>query len=61
MGQVIGRSTRDGAEPQTEPVRIKHLVATILQRLVDPGELRLVRGMPNEVVQAATADAIPGL
>jgi uncharacterized protein (DUF1501 family) len=61
MGQVIGQSTRDGAEPQTQPVHIKHLVATILQRLIDPGELRLVRGIPDGVVQAATSDPIPGL
>jgi hypothetical protein len=61
MGQVIGQSTRDGSQPLTEPVKIPNLVATILERLVDPAELRLVRGMPNEVVQAATAAPIPGL
>jgi len=61
MGQVIGGSTRDGGQPQTEPVRIPNLVATVLQTLVDPGELRIVRGMPAEVVQAATAEPIAGL
>ena len=61
MGQVIGQSTRDGTRPQSEPIEIPHLVATILERLVDPAELRFVRGMPNSVVQAATADPIPGL
>jgi hypothetical protein len=61
MGQVIGQSTRDGAMPQTNPVTNRHLIATVLQSLVDPAELRLVRGMPNEVVRAATADPIPGL
>ncbi|MBI2823092.1 MAG: DUF1501 domain-containing protein [Planctomycetia bacterium] len=61
MGRVIGSSTRDGGQPQTEPVGNRNLVATVLQTLVDPGELRIVRGMPNEVVQAATADPIPGL
>jgi uncharacterized protein (DUF1501 family) len=60
-GQVIGQSTRDGARPQSEPVEISHLVATVLERLVDPAELRLVRGMPSAGVQAATADPIPGL
>jgi uncharacterized protein (DUF1501 family) len=61
MGQVIGKSTRDGGQPQTEPIGNSHLVATVLQRLVDPGELRLVRGVPVEIVQAATTDPIPGL
>jgi len=61
MGQVIGQSSRDGGQPQTEPIRIPHLVATVLQRLVDPGELRIVRGMPADVVQPATAEPIPGL
>jgi uncharacterized protein (DUF1501 family) len=60
-GQVIGQSTRDGGEPHTNPIGIPNLVATVLQTLVDPGELRLVRGMPSEVVQPATADPIPGL
>jgi hypothetical protein len=36
-------------------------VATVLQTLVDPGELRIVRGMPAEVVQPATAEPIRGL
>jgi hypothetical protein len=61
MGQVIGQSTRDGSQPQTNPIGIPNLVATVLQRLVDPGELRIVRGMPSEVVQPATAEPIPGL
>ena len=61
MGQVIGGSTRDGGAPATEPIGIPHLVATVLQRLVDPGELRLVSGLPADVVRAATADPIPGL
>src|SRR5205085_3693433 len=36
MGQVIGQSTRDGGEPRSEPVKIKNLVATVLQTLVNP-------------------------
>jgi hypothetical protein len=36
-------------------------VATVLQTLVDPGELRLLPGLPAEVVRAATAEPIPGL
>ena len=61
VGQVIGQSTRDGSQPATDPIGIPNLVATVLQRLVDPGELRLVSGLPAEVVRAATAEPIPGL
>jgi hypothetical protein len=60
-GAVIGQSSRDGGEPQSEPVLIKNLVATVLQTLVDPGELRLVRGMPREVIQAASEPPILAL
>ncbi|MBX7166191.1 MAG: DUF1501 domain-containing protein [Pirellulales bacterium] len=61
MGQVIGRSTRDGAEPATEPIGVSHLVATMLQTLVNPAELRLVPGVPDDVLRAVTAETIPGL
>jgi hypothetical protein len=62
MGQVIGQSTRDAGEPASEPVRIPNLLATIMHTLFDVGELRVTRGVPNEVLRAATAaDPIPGL
>jgi len=61
MGQVIGHSTRDGSQPNTEAIGIPNLVATVMQRLIDPSELRIVRGMPNDVVQPATADPIAEL
>jgi len=61
MGQVIGRSTRDGGAPLSERIENRHLVATVLQTLVDPLELRTVRGLPDPIVQAANGDGIPGL
>jgi hypothetical protein len=61
MGQVIGQSNRDASAPATEPVRISHFVATMLQTLVDPGQLRLQPGVPQEVLNAATAEGIPGV
>jgi hypothetical protein len=62
MGQVIGQSNKDAGEPATEPVRIKHLVATILHTLFDVGELRIVPGAPREVAQTMTSwDPIPGV
>jgi hypothetical protein len=57
MGRVIGQSTRDAAEPLTEPVTIPHLVATVLHTLFDVGQLRLVPGVPREIVRAATGAA----
>ena len=60
-GQVIGQSTRDAGEPSSDPIRIKHLVATMLQRLVDPGELRLNPSIPRELLAAASAEPIMGL
>ena len=54
MGQVIGQSTRDAGQPQSDPVRIQNLVATILHTLFDVGELRLVPGAPREIAQTMT-------
>jgi hypothetical protein len=54
MGQVVGQSSRNGGEPNSEPVRIKNLVATILHTLLDVGEVRLVPGMPREIGQIMT-------
>lgn len=60
-GAIIGQSNRNGGEPQTEPITIPHLVATVLQTVFDVGALRLVPGIPAEVIRAATHAPIPGL
>jgi Protein of unknown function (DUF1501) len=60
-GAVIGQSSRDGGMPASEPLGNKHLIATVLRTLLDPAELRIARGMPNELVMAGTADPIPGI
>ncbi|MGD9856159.1 MAG: DUF1501 domain-containing protein, partial [Planctomycetaceae bacterium] len=62
VGQVIGRSARDASEPASDPITIPHLVSTVLQTLLDVGQLRLMTSVPQEVLRAATgADPIPGL
>jgi uncharacterized protein (DUF1501 family) len=62
MGRVLGQSTRDAGEPLTEPVTIGHLVSTVLHTLFDVGELRIARGVPNEILRAATlVEPIAGL
>jgi uncharacterized protein (DUF1501 family) len=62
MGQVIGQSNRHAAEPQSEPIRIPNLIATILHTLLDIGTVRIVPGMPREIATTMTSyDPIPGL
>lgn len=60
-GHVIGQSSRDAGEPSSEPIRIKNLVATMLQTLTDPTEVRLIPSLPRELINAANAEPIPGL
>jgi hypothetical protein len=61
-GQVIGQSTRDGGEPLSEPITSKHLVSTIMHTVFDVGQLRLARGIPNDVARVITSgEPIPGL
>lgn len=61
MGRVIGQSTRDAAEPLTEPVTIPNLVSTVLHTLLDVGQLRLATGIPREIVQATAERPIEEL
>jgi uncharacterized protein (DUF1501 family) len=62
MGQVIGQSTRDGGEPQSEPIGIDNLLATIMGTLLDLGQVRLMSSLPNELVRTLTGGTpIPGL
>ncbi len=49
MGQVIGRSTRDGGEPATEPISSENILATLMHSLFDIGQLRLLTGIPKDV------------
>lgn len=62
MGQVIGQSTRDAGEPHTEPQNLDNLLATIMHSLLDLGQVRLMTGLPQELVRAITTPApITGL
>ena len=46
-GRVVGRSTRDGGQPASDPVTIPDLVSLLLGALVDPAEVRLIDGLPR--------------
>ena len=62
MGRVIGRSNRDGSEPQSEPITPRNLIATILRTLFDVGQLRLVPNLPREYAQVMAGwESITGL
>lgn len=59
MGQVIGRSDRRGGAPATDPYDKDHLAATIMRVLVDPGEVRLRRNLPADILNfIGSAEAI---
>jgi hypothetical protein len=61
-GQVIGQSTRDGGEPAANPQRVANLVATVMNAVFHPGEVRLAPGLPSDVTRVISeVRPIPGL
>jgi hypothetical protein len=61
MGRVVGQSTRDGGEANSDAVAIPNLVGTILQTLLDVGKLRTMPGVPSDLARIIAAEPIPGL
>lgn len=62
MGQVIGRSTSNGGDAASTPIRIQNLLATIMHQVFDMGEVRLIPGLPREIAQTMTGwEPIDGL
>jgi hypothetical protein len=61
-GRVIGRSSANAGEPASEPVTVRNLVATIMHYLFDVGEVRITRGIPDDVLRVVTGgEPIRGL
>lgn len=60
-GVVVGKSTANGGDPATEPVRIPNLIGTVMHTLFDTGKLRVTRGVSREVQQMADYAPIRGL
>jgi uncharacterized protein (DUF1501 family) len=54
MGQVIGQSSRDAGEPATEPYGNENLLATVMHALLDIGQVRLMTGLPQDLLRALT-------
>lgn len=50
MGQVVGRSDRNAAEPASDPITPQHLMATIMHALFDVGKLRVQPSMPRDLL-----------
>jgi hypothetical protein len=62
MGQVIGRSTANGGDPASDPIRIPNVIATIMHTLFDVGQVRLMPGIGNDVIRVITqGEPIPQL
>ena len=52
-GQVVGQSDKRGGEPATTPYTIADLHATILNTLVDVGQMRVDSSLPNKIIERA--------
>ena len=62
MGQVIGNSTRDAGEPASDPYGNDNLLATVMHTLLDIGQVRLLTGLPQDLLRTLTAsEPIKGL
>jgi uncharacterized protein (DUF1501 family) len=51
LGQVIGRSDRTNSVPATDPISTPNLMATVMHALFDVGKLRVIRGLPANLVR----------
>jgi hypothetical protein len=61
MGQVIGQSDRLASQPATERYTPKHLLATVMQTLLDTTELRVRPGLGKVATVLTEGEPIPGL
>jgi uncharacterized protein (DUF1501 family) len=50
-GAVIGRADHRNGEPAAHPVSPKDMMGTIFHTLFDMGQLRIARGLPQELIQ----------
>lgn len=50
MGQVIGQSDPHCGEPQSEPVTLDHLFATVMHTLFDVSRLRVEAGLSRDII-----------
>ncbi|MFM8271571.1 MAG: DUF1501 domain-containing protein, partial [Gemmata sp.] len=60
-GAVIGRSSANGGDPNSDPVRIPNVIGTIMHTLFDVGKLRVTRGVSRELLTMSEYAPVPGL
>ncbi|MBP3954185.1 DUF1501 domain-containing protein [Gemmata sp. G18] len=60
-GAVIGKSSANGGDPNSEPVRVQNLIGTVMHTLFDVGKLRVARGASRELLAMADYAPIRGL
>ena len=51
MGQGIGESNSDASKPAADPITNKDLVSTVLHYLFNVEELRVIQGIPSELIR----------
>jgi uncharacterized protein (DUF1501 family) len=61
MGQVIGQSDRLAAQPSTERYTPKHLMATVMNQLLNLGEVRIRTGLGKVASVLTDGEPIPAL
>jgi len=61
MGQVIGQSDKNASQPTTDRYTPKHLLATVMNTLLDIPEVRLKPGLGRLASALTETDPIPGL
>jgi hypothetical protein len=61
MGQVIGQSDKTASQPTSERCTPKHLLATVMNTLLDIPEVRLKPGLGRIASALTETDPIPGL
>ena len=62
QGQVIGQAGRNNDVPSSDPLTPGHLLSTVLHYLFDLGTLRVLRGVPRDLLALAeNGTPIPGL
>jgi hypothetical protein len=61
VGQVIGQSDRTASSPATERYSPRHLLATVMNVLLDVGRVRLMPGLGKAGAAISDGTPIPGL
>lgn len=56
---MIGQSAHNPGEPASEPETIRNLLGTVLHPLLEVGKVRVLRGIPREVLTMTDYAPVP--